>query len=286
MTPDLNLHGPALLFCPADRGDRYAKALAAADSVILDLEDAVAPDDKASARDQLVAAGAASASGAAGALDPARVIVRVNPAGTPEHASDLVAVRRTPFRTLMLAKAEHAAQLDELHRSGFRVLALCETARGIAQLSEIAAHPAVFALMWGAEDLAASMGGKSSRIDPSGSAQTGRYRDFARYARSRMLIEAKAAGKLAVDSVFVNIPDSAGLRAEATDASASGFDATACIHPSQAAVIRSAYAASPEEQDWARRVLDEANRQPGVFRFEGKMVDEPVLRQARAMLAE
>ena len=285
MAVDLSLQGPALLFCPADRGDRYAKALSAADSVILDLEDAVAPADKASAREQLVAAGAASARGDEGALDPARVIVRVNPADTIDHLLDLAAVAETPYRTLMLAKAESATQLDALQKAGYRVLALCETAAGIARVAEIAAHPAVFALMWGAEDLAASMGGKSSRLDPADGAQTGIYRDFARFARARMLIEAKAAGKLAVDSVFVNIPDADGLRAEATDASASGFDATACIHPSQAAILRSAYAASPEKMAWAERVLDEATRQPGVFRFEGKMVDEPVLRQARAMLS-
>lgn len=279
MAIDLSLAGPALLFCPGDRGERYAKALAVADSVILDLEDAVAPADKASAREQLVA----SATGP-GALDTSRVIVRVNPVGAPDHELDLAAVRQTPYRTLMLAKTEGSSQLDALGEAGFRVLALCETALGISRLSEIAAHPAVFALMWGAEDLAASMGGKSSRRDPAGEALTGTYRDFARFSRSRMLIEAKAAGKLAIDSVFVNIPDAAGLRDEAADASASGFDATACIHPSQAAVIRSAYAASPEEISWAERVLDEASRQPGVFRFEGKMVDEPVLRQARAML--
>ncbi len=278
MDTNTRLSGPALLFCPADRSDRYTKALGAADSVILDLEDAVAPADKAVARERLVAA----ASGTD--LDPTRVIVRVNPVGTADHALDLAAVRQTPFRMLMLAKTEGSSQLDALGEEGFCVLALCETARGIARAHEIASHPAVYALMWGAEDLAASMGGKSSRHDPAAGASTGIYRDVARYARSRVLIEAKAAGKLAVDSVFVNIPDADGLRSEALDATASGFDATACIHPSQAAVIRSAYAASPSEVAWAERVLAEAEMQPGVFRFEGKMVDEPVLRQARAVL--
>ena len=273
------LHGPALLFCPADRGERYEKALAAADSVIIDLEDAVAPADKSSAREQLIA----SASGSA-AIDPARVIVRVNPFPTPDFARDLAAVGQTPYRTLMLAKSEGSSQLDTLGEAGYRVLALCETALGISRVAEIAAHPAVFALMWGAEDLAASMGGKGSRHEPTEGQVTGRYRDFARYSRARMLIEAKAAGKLAIDSVYLNIPDTEGLRAEAVDASVSGFEATACIHPSQAAVIRTAYAASPEQVAWAERVLDETTRQPGVFQFEGKMIDEPVLRQARKML--
>lgn len=292
--------GPALLFCPADRSDRYLKAAAAADSVIFDLEDAVAPADKASARQQLVAfatggtvggSGAQStraddsgAGGAGSVLDPARVIVRVNPVGTPDHTLDLAAIARTPYRTLMLAKAEGSSQLDAFGDAGFRVLALCETALGVSHAAEIAAHPAVFALMWGAEDLAASMGGRSSRHAPAAGAKTGVYRDFARYSRARVLIEAKAAGKQAVDSVFVNIADLDGLRAEVADAHASGFDATACIHPSQAAVIREGYAASAEDRAWAERVLAEAKAQPGVFRFEGKMIDEPVLRQARAML--
>jgi len=278
METDYVLLGPALLFCPADRGDRYSKALAAADSIIIDLEDAVSPGDKASARAQLIA----SASNAD--LDPARVIVRINPAGTPDHGLDLAAIRQTPYRTVMLAKAESATQLDALIAEGVRVLALCETAKGVARADEIAAHPAVVAMMWGAEDLAASMGGKGSRHEPTNGRATGAYRDFARYSRSRVLVEAKAAGKLAIDSVFLNIPDAEGLRLEASDASVSGFDATACIHPSQAAVIRAAYAASVEEVAWAKRVLAEAEHQPGVFQFEGKMIDEPVLRQARKML--
>lgn len=260
--------GPALLFCPADRGERYEKALAAADAVIIDLEDAVAPHDKPAARQQL----------ATSALDPSRVIVRVNPASGTEHALDVEALAHTEYRTVMLAKTESAADVDTLYERGYRVLALCETALGVERAGEIAAHPAVIGLMWGAEDLIASMGGRSSRYDD------GRYRDVARFARSRVLVAAKAAGKLAIDAVHVDIDDIDGLREEVSDAAASGFDATACIHPSQAAVIREGYAATPGEIDWAERVLAEADRQPGVFRFEGKMVDEPVLRQARAIL--
>ncbi|MGH3244709.1 MAG: aldolase/citrate lyase family protein, partial [Trebonia sp.] len=99
-----SLPGPALLFCPADRPDRYAKALAAADAVILDLEDGVGADGKDVARAALVAAD----------LDPARVIVRVNAAGTREHAADIEALRGTGYRQVMLPKAEHRAQLGGL----------------------------------------------------------------------------------------------------------------------------------------------------------------------------
>ncbi len=259
--------GPALLFCPADRPDRYAKALGAADAAILDLEDAVAPADKAAARSHLAAA----------AVDPARVVIRVNPASTPDLELDLEAVRGTPFRRLMLAKAEEPAQLDRL--DGYRVIALCETPRGVENAGELARHPAVDALMWGAEDLIAGIGGRSSRFDD------GRYRDVARYARSRVLIAAAAAGVEAVDAVHLDIADTAGLEDEARDAAASGFTATACIHPSQVDVIRRAYEPSAEDLEWAAAVLAEADRQPGVFRFRGRMVDEPVLRQARRTVA-
>jgi citrate lyase subunit beta / citryl-CoA lyase len=259
--------GPALLFCPADRPDRYAKALAAADAVILDLEDAVAPADKAAARTHLAAAD----------VDPDRVIVRVNPVGSADFALDLDALVPTPFRRVMVAKAEDAAGLDAL--GGYRVIALCETPLGVEQAGGLARHPSVEALMWGAEDLVAGIGGRSSR------GADGRYRDVARYARSRVLIAAAAAGKDAIDAVHLDIADVAGLTEEATDAAASGFAATACIHPSQVEVIRAAYAPAAEDVAWADAVLAEAASQPGVFRFDGRMIDEPVLRQARRTLA-
>src|ERR1700685_4620493 len=98
------LPGPALLFCPADRPDRYAKALAAADVVVLDLEDAVGPAGKPAARAGLIPA----------QLDPSRVIVRVNATTTAEHAADLEALRATPYHTIMLPKADNRGQLDAL----------------------------------------------------------------------------------------------------------------------------------------------------------------------------
>ncbi|KTR94028.1 citrate lyase subunit beta [Microbacterium testaceum] len=260
------IHGPALLFCPADRPDRYAKAAAAADTVILDLEDAVAPADKERAREAL----------AASTLDPARVIVRLNAAGTPEHALDLAAVRATAYTTVMLAKAESAADVEAT--PGLRVLALCETARGVVNAAEIAAHPATVGLMWGAEDLIASMNGRSSRF------ADGRYRDVARTARATVLLAARAHGKDAIDAVHLDLADLDGLRAECEDAAASGFTATACIHPTQVATIRAAFASTDAEREWARAVLAEAEGQPGVFRFRGRMIDEPVLRQAREVL--
>jgi len=270
--------GPALLFCPGDRPDRFGKAADRADAVVLDLEDAVAAASKDAARRAVVEASAT--------LDPARTVVRVNAVGTPEHALDVAALADTRLRTVMAAKAGPGllGSLGALASTlpGVRVLALCETAAGVHAAPELARRPEVVALMWGAEDLVASLGGTSSRR-PDGA-----YRDVARHARSAVLLAAGAAGKAAVDAVHVDVGDLDGLRAEAEDAAASGFAATACIHPSHVPVIRAAYAPTPDEVAAARALLDAAAANPGgpdaVFTFDGRMVDGPVLRHAEAVL--
>ncbi|MBO9625836.1 MAG: CoA ester lyase [Microbacterium sp.] len=260
--------GPALLFCPADRPERFRGALEKADAVILDLEDAVLPEAKATARGNLIDAD----------VDPARVIVRVNAPGTDAFTADLATLDQTDFRTVMVAKTETAESLDVFDER-FSLLALCETAAGVQAADRIAAHPRVVGMMWGAEDLVASLGGTSSRTPEGG------YRDIARYARSRVLLEAGAQGKAAIDAVHIAIDDVDGLRREATDAAASGFHATACIHPSQVSVIRAAYRPDDDTISWARDVLAAAAGERGVFRFRGRMVDEPVLRHARSVIS-
>jgi citrate lyase subunit beta/citryl-CoA lyase len=103
--------------------------------------------------------------------------------------------------------------------------------------------------------------------------------------RSQSLLAAKAFGKMALDSVYINIKDLDGLRGECDDAVAVGFDAKVAIHPTQVAVIRSAYAPTDEQVDWARQVLEQSRSQRGVFQFEGQMVDMPVLRRAESIMA-
>jgi citrate lyase subunit beta/citryl-CoA lyase len=267
--------GPALLFCPADRPERFQKAAERADAVILDLEDAVAPADKQRARGAILAQ--LGAAGVGPELDPSRTIVRLNPAGTDEFEKDLHCLAHTPYRTVMLAKAENAGQLEAL--KDYHVIALCETAAGILNAPAIAAAPNVVALMWGAEDLLASLGGTSSRRDDGG------YRAVALHARSAVLIAARAFGKEAVDAVYVNIPDLAGLAAEAADAVASGFSSKACIHPSQSNVVRGAYAPSEVDVTAAQELLRAAAAAgSGVFQFNGKMIDGPILKHAEATL--
>jgi citrate lyase subunit beta/citryl-CoA lyase len=264
------LLGPALLFCPADRPDRYAKAAERADAVILDLEDAVQSAGRPAARRALVAH----------RLDPERTIVRVNPSGSEDFGPDLAAVSEAGYRMVMLPKAPSRPGVHAVaaHDPRLSVIALCETAGGVAEAASIASAPNVVALMWGAEDLVASLGGTSSR-HPGGA-----YRDVARFARSTVLIAAAAHGKAAIDTVHLDIADTTGLAEEAADAVASGFAATACIHPSQVETIRAAYRPTDRDRDWARRVLAAASERSGVFRFEGTMVDAPVLRHAEAVL--
>ena len=259
--------GPALLFCPADRPERFEKALQRADAVILDLEDAVAPGAKIAARGAVIESD----------LDPERVIVRVNPPGTDDFEADLATLSQTDYRTVMVAKAESVKRLRRFDPR-FRLVALCETARGVVNAERIADLDNVVALMWGAEDLVASLGGTSSRK------ANGRYRDVARTARARVLLASGARGKAAIDAVHLDIADVRGLRREAKDAAASGFTATACIHPSQVDDIREAYRPDPKQLAWASDVLAAAKTERGVFAFRGQMVDEPVLRHARALL--
>ena len=275
--------GPAVMFTPADRPERFAKALDRADAVILDLEDAVTPQGRPAAREAVRAAWEGRADGGTdgGALDVGRVVVRVNPAGTPDHEADLAMLAATGWRTLMLAKAESAAQVDGLVCAlgeDVRVVALCETAAGVLAAGELAAHPNVGALMWGAEDLVASMGGTSSRRSD------GAYRPVVLHARATVLLAAAAHGKAAWDAVFLDLQDHAGLAAEAEDAVALGCAATVCLHPGQVPVVRGAYAPAPEQVERARRILAEARGRHGAFAFEGAMVDEVVLAQARLVL--
>ncbi|MCK5754856.1 MAG: HpcH/HpaI aldolase/citrate lyase family protein, partial [Mycobacterium sp.] len=146
------------------------------------------------------------------------------------------------------------------------------------RIVELARVDNTYALMWGAEDLFAVLGGTANRY-PDGS-----YREVARHVRSQTLLAAKAYGRLALDSVFLDIKNLDGLRAEADDAVAVGFDAKVAIHPSQVEAVRTAYTPTEEQVDWARRVLDTARRERGVFAFEGTMVDAPVLRRAERIV--
>jgi citrate lyase subunit beta / citryl-CoA lyase len=258
--------GPAWLFCPADRPERFAKAADAADNVILDLEDGVAAGDREAARKALVA----------NPLDPARTVVRINTAGTADQEADLAALARTAYTTVMLPKSESAQQIRAV--APREVVVLIETPLGAVNVPECMREQNAVAVMWGSEDLFAALGGIANRN------ADGTLRDVARHVRSASLLAAKAYSRLALDSVYLDIKDLDGLRAEVDDAVAVGFDAKVAIHPSQLPVIRAGYMPEPDQVAWARRVVAAARDHRGVFQFDGMMVDMPVLRRAQQIV--
>lgn len=258
--------GPALLFAPADRPERFAKAADRADMVILDLEDGCQPANRAAGRAAIIACD----------LDPATTIVRISAADD----DDLAAVVKSGFSQVMLPKAEDVEAVDRVVAAvpTAQVICLIETPRGVLRAEELAAHPAVVALFWGAEDLTAGLGGTASRFDD------GTYRDVARHTRAHVQLAAAAHGKASLDAIHADIADTAGLLDEARDAAALGYAGTCCIHPGQVPTIREAYQPDPAELDRATRLLAAAEHNRGAFSFEGRMVDEPLFRQAQAIV--
>lgn len=256
--------GPAWIFCPADRPERFEKAAAAADTVILDLEDGAG--DKPKARSAIVDT----------PLDPARTVIRINAADSGEQQADLAALAKTAYTTVMLPKCEAVDQVTAL--APLDVVLIVETPLGALKVDQTAAAANTLGVMWGAEDLFGFLGGTANRF------ADGSYRDVATYVRSRSLLAAKAYGKLALDSVYIDIKNLDGLRAEVDDAVAVGFDIKVALHPTQVTVIREGYAPSPEQVDWARHVLAAAADHRGAFAFEGIMVDAPVLRRAERIV--
>lgn len=253
-----------LLFVPAARPDRFAKAAeSGAGAVILDLEDAVAPEHKEEARRH--AAAWLSSGGHA--------LLRVNSPGTPWHEADVALAARsgTP---VVVPKAEDPAALselaDRLGPSGI-VVALIETALGVERAFEVCSSPGVVRAALGNVDLAGEL-----RVSPDDHAALS-------YARSR-LVCAAAAARLAppMDGVTTAVRDQTALTADLTHARRLGFAGKLCIHPFQVAESEKAFAPTEEELRWAREVT--AARE-GVSVINGKMVDKPVLEQARRMLA-
>lgn len=281
--------GPALLFAPADRPERFAKAADRSDMVILDLEDGCRAENREEARQNIISCD----------LDPHRTIVRINPPGSPDFAKDVEAVASSPFDQVMLPKSEDLSFFDanasELpgDASSWKIIALIETPKGVLNLGAIAEHPQVVAVFWGAEDLTAALGGTSSRygVDEQPTAgggvsgQPGGYREVPRLTRAMVLLHAGAAGIVALDSIHADTADVAGARAEAVDAAASGFAATVSIHPGLVPAIRESYRPTDEQLDWARRVAAGAAENSGAFALDGQMIDAPLRRQAEVILA-
>lgn len=259
------------LFVPADRPERYAKALATgAGAVIVDLEDAVAPDAKAAARDALASWLART---------PAPVLVRVNAADTAWFADDLALCGHAAVAGVVLPKAERRADLAHASAiaAGKRLYPLIETAAGFDAMRTLAGAPGVERLVFGSIDFQVDLG-----IDGEGEG------DELLCFRSQLVLVSRLAGiRAPVDGVSTAIDDAATLRADAERARRLGFGAKLCIHPKQVDVVNRAFLPSDAERDWARRVLDAAARAGGAaVAVDGKMVDKPVMLRAQAILDE
>ena len=259
------------LFVPGNRPERFAKALASeAGAVIVDLEDAVSPQDKAAAR-------AAIGNWYRTLGDAqARILLRINDDGTAWFDDDLALVREAGICAVVLPKTETASQIARvrsvLPQDGC-VVPLVETARGVLNLDSIAAQPGVQRLAFGTLDYAVD-------LDLSGD-ERGLL-----YPSCRMALASRVAGIAApIAGVTPELGDDARLLADLAFARACGFGAKLCIHPKQVAAIHAALAPDADEVAWARRVVAAAETSQGAVQVDGKMVDRPVIAKAMQILA-
>jgi citrate lyase subunit beta/citryl-CoA lyase len=282
----------SLHFVPGGNDRMLARALTLpADGLILDLEDAVAPDRKAATRGVVREWLGRDFGGR-------ERWVRMNPIATGLGQADLeetIAARPDGY---VVPKPSRAADIREIVRildrleqrhgipNGATQLTLIgtETPEGLLNIREIATATArTVAISWGVEDLGAAMG--LARVRDA----EGRYLDIPRYARVMCAVAASAAGVEAIDTVFTDIADLDGLRRECEDGVAMGFTGKISIHPNQIAVINEVFTPPKAAVDEARELVaqfdEHAKRGVYAFRFKGQMVDAPHLTRAKKLLA-
>jgi citrate lyase subunit beta/citryl-CoA lyase len=269
----------SILFVPGDRPDRIQKArTCGADALILDLEDAVAPANKGHARTCIAAALAAPDR-------PIPLFVRVNPLDSGHFADDLDAVLAAAPDALVLPKAEGAASVERLAALAPGIPILPIATETPAAIFELGSYRSVSALLlgltWGAEDLPAAIGASTSRE------ADGSYTAPYLLARSLTLFAAHAANVAAIETVYPDIKDDAGLDAYARRAARDGFSAMLAIHPRQIAIINAAMQPGQQDIEQARAIVAAFTAQPdrGALQVNGRMVDAPHLKQAHQLLA-
>lgn len=285
----------SFLFIPGDNEKKLGKADGAgADAVILDLEDAVSPENKPLAR-ELVPAFLRERPRA---KRTSEIWVRINPLDTDSALSDLSAVVAAAPDGLMLPKATGPQDvlrlshyLDALERHAgidlysIKILPVAtETASSPFRLGDYASAglTRLLGITWGAEDLSAAIGA-STNLDASG-----QWALTYQMVRSLTLLAAHAAGVQAVDTLYVDFRDEKGLRASSRASRAEGFTGRLAIHPAQVAAINESYMPSTEEIEHAHRVIAAFEAAPGAgtVGLDGKMIDIPHLKQARRVLGQ
>lgn len=276
----------ALLFMPGDDRHKIEKGAASGvDSLIMDLEDGVAPARKGAARHTIVEA--------LGTLDFGRSekLIRINPVSDPQFQADLSATAGAHPDGYVIPKVEAAEQiryvsqwLETVERGhgwppgGIRLLSLIESAAGIVAIREIAnADRRLDALIFGAEDYAGSVGATRTNEGLE-----------VLWARSTVIAHAAAAGLQAIDTPFVSFQDADGLSHDARFAAQLGYAGKLAIHPKQIEPINRAFNPSEEAIAYAQRVLKAFGEQQqsgaGAFALDGRMIDEPMAKAARIVI--
>jgi citrate lyase subunit beta / citryl-CoA lyase len=266
----------SLLFAPANRHDLIGKfPRYPADAFAIDLEDAVPEAEKGEARRNLPTVVASLRQQNL----RAQLFIRINAPRSAHADPDMAAAVAMGVDGVLVPKLETTAELRQFATAGIPIIGVIETARGVVNVETLAgAHGShLSALAFGAEDFITDVGGRRT---PEGLEVL--------YARSRVVLAARAAGYQALDLVYVNIRDDEGFQRDAQMGRQLGYSGKMCIVPRQVEMANVAFSPSAEERVIARRLLEayktvqDSGR--GVFEFEGAMVDEPILRRAREIL--
>ena len=284
----------SLLFVPGDSERKLAKAQTSqADALILDLEDAVAPENidraRAMVREYLQARRASKTG------SHQQLWVRINPIQTPKALADLAAIMPGGPDGIMLPKSDSATETITLAhylsaleaREGLapestRILPVAtETPRAMFALGSYhGASSRLFGLTWGAEDLSTAIGASTNRL------LDGEYEFTYKLARSLCLLAASAAGIAAIDTLWSNFKDPEGLLADSKAARRAGFSGRIAIHPDQVDIINQAFTPDANETAFAQRVVNAFAESggAGTLQLDGKMLDRPHLTQAQKLL--
>ncbi|MBU3577798.1 CoA ester lyase [Polynucleobacter sp. UK-Kesae-W10] len=262
------------LFVPGTRPERFAKALdSGASGVVLDLEDAVAEEDKEAARNAIRAAWPQFSE-----EQKKRLVIRSNSPGTKFYSADLILAQELKISCLLIPKSESLDQINgaALMLPHTAMIPMIETAKGLDHLREIANSNQVLRLALGNLDLQADLGmvcdAQETELQP------------ARY----QIVLASRLAQIAppIDGVTPSTDDLPRITEDSERAKRMGFGAKLCIHPKQVAIVKAAFMPTEEELTWAQRVIeaDHASK-GGAVKLDGKMIDRPVVLLAQRTLA-
>ena len=264
----------AFLFVPGTRPDRFIKALdSGADGIVIDLEDAVAQEDKQKARDAIRAAWPTFS-----AEQKKRLIIRANSPGSQFYSADLILVQEINAACLLIPKSESLDQINGAAQilPNTAIIPMIETAIGLEHLNEIANSEQVLRLALGNIDLQADLG---MVCDPQETElQTARFQ----------IVLASRLAQIAppVDGVTPSTEDIERIIDDAERAKRMGFGGKLCIHPKQVAIVKDAFMPSSEEISWAKRVIEADKASKGAaVKLDGRMIDRPVVLLAQRTVA-